>query len=296
MTRAFFKDPLWHFLLAGAALYLIFGRGGTDPNTDTIQVNATSLFPSIVAINPAITVSEAPEYLLHMDAGQREELIEEYVREEVLVREAKALGLNQEDFYQRRRMVSQLQYINEAFIADTGRITDAELSEWYEKHKDEYQIPAQASFTQVFVSIDPNIPDSAKARALSLLGSLNDNKIPAFRGPALGDHFLYRRNYVESEQQEIESHFGADFAGHLFAAEADSSLWQGPWQSDHGWHLVILSKQTPASTPPLADVTRRAQEDIMAERKHQASQSFYQIARNKYRILVQIEKETIDAD
>jgi parvulin-like peptidyl-prolyl isomerase len=48
------------------------------------------------------------------------------------------------------------------------------------------------------------------------------------------------------------------------------SAWQGPVQSDHGWHLVLLRRRELAQVPPLADVVVRVREDALAAKRQGA--------------------------
>ena len=68
-----------------------------------------------------------------------------------------------------------------------------------------------------------------------------------------GERFLYNRNYVNRDDDEIGSHFGDEFKQQVFAFETGEQ-WQGPVQSTYGWHLVLLVKNTPAYIPPLEEI------------------------------------------
>ncbi len=295
MTKRIFRDPLAHFLIVGLVLYVLFG---TQPEVseDTIEVTPATLLPMLVASVPAISLADVPAYLNSMNPEQRDQLIEQYIREEVLVREARAMGLEQEDAFLRKRLVSQLEYIADAFAEETSQIPQTEMLAWYEANRDEYQEPEQVSFTHVFLAESRTQDGAAHAQAQRLKKKLDDERIPAFKGPAYGDHFLFHRNYVESDHREIAAHFGSGFADLVFAAEPAPATWQGPWRSDHGWHLVLLSEHTQSFLPPLTSLEKRIGQDIMAERRFEARQDLYQAARSRYRIVVDIQAPPANAD
>ena len=90
----------------------------------------------------------------------------------------------------------------------------------------------------------------------------------------LGDRFLYNRNYVDRTVEEIESHFGEDFAERLLTqplpAEGEEAVWSGPYLSKHGWHGVLLTRRTDSILPPLSEVADRIREEIRRDRREAA--------------------------
>ena len=100
-------DPLVLFLVAGLALYLILDALGLGRGDDRL----------ITVDEPAIAAFIASEggrlpgrTLDGMSLKERRKLVEDYVREEALYREARALGLDREDTAIRRRLVQSLRF------------------------------------------------------------------------------------------------------------------------------------------------------------------------------------------
>lgn len=294
MAKRILGEPLLHFLLAGALLY--FWSASSEPDTDvnTIDISAESLVPYIAAGGPALSVDDVPQYLDDLDEQERTALIQGFVREEVLVREAKALGLDQEDTYQRRRMISRLLYINEAFAANGTAVSEADISAWYAQHRNDYREPARVTFAHAYVAADPTGQDSSE-RAANILSTLNRDRIAGHRGPSYGERFLYHSNYVDSDRQEIAAHFGKAFADAVFAARPQPETWQGPWQSRYGWHAVLLTARQEAYVPPLEKLKRQIRADILAERVFRANEAFYEAALGKYRVVIDIDADHLDA-
>jgi hypothetical protein len=106
--KRFLKEPLVHFLAAGLALFVLFGivnrdEPDEDPNVVTVDREALLTFVQyrIKAFNPTL----AAEKLNSLSEEELQRLIDDYVREEVLHREATALGLDEDDYVIRRRLV-----------------------------------------------------------------------------------------------------------------------------------------------------------------------------------------------
>src|SRR5512147_2822417 len=119
--KALLREPLVHFLLLGALLFALDAW----------------LRPSASAAPAEIVVSEARVRALAQNFARtwqrpptREEvdgLIEGFVREEVMLREALALGLDRDDAIVRKRMQQKVEFIAEGAI-DAVPPTDAELA------------------------------------------------------------------------------------------------------------------------------------------------------------------------
>ena len=82
------KEPLLHFLSAGVLLFLLFDLLPREPadNSRSIQVGAEQLLQVIMVQNPRLTRDAASGYLASLDSDRRNELVENYIREEVLYR------------------------------------------------------------------------------------------------------------------------------------------------------------------------------------------------------------------
>ena len=76
-------------------------------------------------------------------------LVEDFVREEVLYREALALGLDLADLVVRRRLVQKMEVLA---LADSAPIGDAAVTDYFLAHREDYRLPETISFTHVFFS------------------------------------------------------------------------------------------------------------------------------------------------
>ena len=93
------REPLLHFMLVGVAIFLAFewAGNGDAPRDDEIRVDQPALVQFLSNRNPRLNVDSAAGALGAMTSAQREMLIEEYVREEVLFRQARSMGLDPYD-------------------------------------------------------------------------------------------------------------------------------------------------------------------------------------------------------
>ena len=286
-VRGVLREPLLHFMLVGAALFLAFEWAGNDDAApdDAIRVDQASLTRFLTYRDPRLNADSASTALGTMTDAQRDALIEEYVRDEVLFRQARAIGLDPYDYTGRRRLIAQLDYINRGFIEATLTITDDEIREFFVANSERYVVPPKITFTHVYFSSDTR-GDNAKATALLRLGELNKDRVPFHAGPSWGDVFLYHKNYVAREAEEIASHFGDAFADAIFRQEP-SERWIGPVESTYGYHIVMVSSHKPGYSPPLAEVRQRVLEDLSAERMRVELDAYYRQARGAYDIVIE---------
>jgi hypothetical protein len=227
--------------------------------------------------------SQAKAVLEAMNAEDRQRLVDDYVRNEVLFREAMALNLNKNDQIIRRRLIQKMDYLAQGFYNEAEPLTEDDLRTYYAEHNQEYKKAASATFTHVFISSDSREVSQAKDIADSLLKTLNAEQVPFENAPGYGERFLYNRNYVNRDDDEIGSHFGDDFKQSVFALEVADS-WQGPVQSSYGWHLVLLKKNTPAYIPEFEEISSAVFADVQRQQQRQTKREAINKLMAKYKI------------
>jgi hypothetical protein len=121
----------------------------------------------------------------------------------------------------------------------------------------------------VFISSEKRSVEEAKNLAVELHRQLVAEQVPFENAPRYGERFLYHRNYVNRDDDEIGSHFGNGFQRQLFDYQV-SDQWRGPVQSNYGWHLVLLVKNTPAYIPEFSEITST----VFADAQRQQQQEF----------------------
>ena len=104
--KRFFKEPLVHFLLLGAALFVVFGLFG----------KSTGGLPGTIVITQGQIASIASGFTSTWERAPTQEeldgLIEDRVREEIYCREAMALGLDKDDTIIRRRLRQKMEFLS----------------------------------------------------------------------------------------------------------------------------------------------------------------------------------------
>jgi hypothetical protein len=270
--RGLVREPLFHFLLGGAALFLLYGQVAGPGAEQPDRIVVTEDRVAMLARSFERTWMRPPA------ESELRSLIDDYVTEEVLYREALALGLDRDDLIVRRRMRQKMEFLNDG-LAERGPSED-ELRAFLKANPERFLIASRVSFAQVFVN--PEAPGALEERAADLLARLR-----AGEGPdALGDPTLLPQGLSGSTPAEVAGTFGAPFAEAL--AETPEGAWSGPVDSSFGAHLVRVSARESGRLPPLEEVRGAVEREWAAERRKEARKRFYDALRGRYNVEVRM--------
>ena len=265
-----------HFLAAGLGLFVLFGlvnRGDQDADPNVITVDQEALLTFIQYRIKAFNPDLAEKKLDSLSDEELQRLIDDYVREEVLHREALALGLDDDDYVIRRRLVQKLEFITEGFAEAGADMDEAAVQRYFDANKADYYVEPYVTFTHVFFQTEDRPREQARTLAEKELQKLNRNGVPFSDAPQHGDRFLYHVNYVERTPDYVGSHFGPAMATALFALEPNEFVWRGPFDSAYGVHLVLLTTNEPGREPELAELEGRVREDARRVRVREETEA-----------------------
>ena len=209
-------------------------------------------------------------------------LVEDSIREEVLYREALAMGLDKDDTIVRRRMRQKLEFLTEDTAA-AAPSTDADLQGWLDKHPDKFRVEPTLAFSQVYLNAT-HAGDNASAAASKVLAQL-DSAGESVAAAELGDTTMLPHQFPLSRDDEIASVFGDEFARRV--AQLEGGRWIGPIQSGYGWHIVYVSERTEGRPKPLSEVRDAVQRDWLAARRKEIIDATYSKMREKYAVIVE---------
>ena len=272
--QALLREPLMHFLLIGAALFFVFDQVG-DP----------------VKVDNRIVVSQADLDILASDWLRRtgrppspqqvEQQLRQYIREQVLSREAVNLGLDRDDVIIRRRLAQKMQYL----FDDLGQVpdpTDADLNVFMSNHVERFTLPATLSFGHIFLDPDSR-GEVTLDQALQLLSRLQESS-PAIDTSELGDPTLLPLQFGNQTRLQISNLFGDEFAGQVYSLPVNR--WSGPVASGYGLHLVFVHSRTAARVQPLAEVRQSVIRQWQTAKQQELNDLFYQGIQQRYEIIL----------
>jgi hypothetical protein len=290
------RDPLVHFLVLGLGLFVLFDLVASDEanyDSKVINVDRDALLTFVQYRSRAFQPQAAAARLDGMSEEELERLISDYVHEEALHREAKALGVDKNDYIIKRRMIQSIEFITDGFVTAAVNVSDEDVAARYEANREDYYISPFVTFTHVFFDSERHGRDETLALATAKLEELNGQQVPFSAAPGHGDRFPYFVNYVERDPQFVASHFGLPMAEKVFGLESSDSTWHGPFESEYGMHLIMLTRKAEGRYPELAEVEAvvrdNAQRDAIAALKDKAIQAIvdtYEVRRSYERDLV----------
>jgi PPIC-type PPIASE domain len=286
--RRWYREPLLHFVLAGAILFGAYAwfRGGEPAANDrTIVVDRRALLTFLQYRANAFAPETFGAALDGMTDAELGELVDAYIDEEVLYREARALGLEESDNIIRQRMVQKMSFLM-ADVASTGLpANEASLEAWFEDNIDAYAIQPWVTFTHIFFDTGKRGEAGARAAAEATRRDLNARKAGFNDAAGLGDGYPFLRNYVERTLEYVASHFGYEFVAEIEGLEP-SEEWQGPFRSAYGEHIVLLTEKMARTLPSLDDVRDTVERDFATELSNDALKRMTRAIRDSYEIRI----------
>lgn len=271
------KEPLFHFALAGLALF-VAGR---------VYQEQTSVYR--ILETPAHTAQIANEYVLQYgaqpDAITLEALVRRDLHDEILFRQGLAMNLDRDDEIVRRRVVQKMQFLLQD-LHPPNEPTDAQLTTFYNAHKSRYVLPAHVTFSHIYFSSDKGGSTAAQKRAEAILA-----KLPATttRAPDLGDPFPDLYDFSNYDAQQAFRLFGhTPFADALFKAPVGK--WSGPFRSAYGWHLIFVDSRKSEESPPLSKVRDAVRTDLLQDAQDKANHAAFADLAKQFTIVRQDRK------
>jgi hypothetical protein len=277
-------EPLVRFLLLGATIFVVnaWVNQSEDNTQPSIEISAADI--------DRLRTLWQRKWQRPPTTEELQGLIDAEIREEVLYREALAMGLDKDDTIVRRRMAQKLEFLTEDLMALKDP-NNEELMNYYKKHADQYREPARLSFSHIYFSSDHR-GFNAEADAQQALLNLNaKGGSPVDAGQALGDRFMLDSNYDQLTIPDIARLFGGNFANAL--EKLPQGSWQGPVTSGYGIHLVYITEHIPVRLPDLAEVRDAVSRDYQQQKREAANQAFY--ARLKQRYNISIDQTALEA-
>jgi len=137
------KEPLFHFLLIGVGLFFLFSQLNSDEeasDTQKIIINKSKL--------EILSGTFMEENSIPPTEIEIQELLENVIREEVLSREAIALGLDKDDKIIRHRLAQKMQYLFED-VAMVEEPSDEVLKAYFQEKKGSFNNEAGTQYSKV---------------------------------------------------------------------------------------------------------------------------------------------------
>lgn len=269
---ALLREPLFHFLMIGVALFLLYGRVAGD-SVDGASIDVGSAKIAAMSSQFQARWSRPP------NAQELKGLIDSYIHDEVLYREGLALGLDADDPVIKRRIRQKLDVMAEE-AGQAAAPAEVELNTYFLENADRFRQPMVVSFEQVFFSGDAPVAEVEK---------LATDALKELRGGApasgFGQPTMLPAQVTSTSIDLVIRDFGLVFSKQLEGLPLDT--WKGPIASSLGAHLVRVTERTPATMPALAEVRPLVLREWENERRERNRAVSYRAMMKNYRIVVE---------
>lgn len=260
------REPLVHFLLAGLAIFLFSAWRGeeVDPASRTITIDAEQVSRLVASWQQTW---QRPPTQAEIDG-----LIRDHIKGEIYYREAKRLGLDEDDTVIRRRLRAKMEYLAAAQV-ENAMPDDATLQQWLDRNPGRYAARATYSFDQIYLGQSAGAAERVQA---ALAAGSDWSK--------LGGVISLPRSLENAPQGEIARDFGEGFVSAFAGLKAGQ--WSGPVRSGFGLHLVRIRAVKAAEKPKLADVRQAVENDWRAATTRAREAAAYQALLDGYTIRI----------
>jgi hypothetical protein len=235
--------------------------------TDVIEIDPRAIAARVEAIERESGRALTPE--------ERRGVERSYVDERILVREALAMGLDDDP----RIHDVLVQKMLHVLSADVIQPTDAELSAYYAAHRARYTPEPTATVDEVVIAATGAAPGA-------LVDRLRAGEPPA---AVAGSEAVRHNPLGRATLRTLSAVFGAETAGTIFEAEIDS--WVGPHPTVRGEHWFRVTERSAPEPPPLEIVRDQVRLDWIGEEEEARLAARVSELRERYSIVFEAAPE-----
>lgn len=262
------KEPVLHFFLIGCAVFAWFSflNPGEQriASQDQIVIDAKDIDRLVKQFSGAWQRMPTAQEL----SGMQDSLL----REEILVREARALGLDQNDLIVRNRLVQKMEFLTTS-LSQALEPEEAVLRAHLAQNSDRFALQAEVAFEQVYLGQDATHDDVNAALDALNTGASSERYNTSTLLPTM---------QPLAPRRQVDGRFGQGF----FVALKDLPLraWGGPVQSGYGIHLVYLLERNAPQLPPFESIKEDVLFDWRRGLTSELTEAQFQTLKAKYDI------------
>lgn len=282
--KKLFYDPLLHFLLIGALLFILFEllKEPTANIENTIVVTSSDI--TVLQANFARTWQRSPT------PQELTGLITEKIRDEMAYREAVAMGLDKNDGIIKKRLRAKLDLLVEDMNA-LYEPSDEELEKYLKENRQAYLVAPIITFRQIYLNSELR-GEKVNNDARSLLGDLQSAGADADIS-RLGDPTMLPSTMKKSSVYLIKRQFGRSFGQKIM--ELETGKWVGPVSSSYGLHVIYIDEFLPGRLPELTEVRKEVERDWLLQQGKKIKEESYKRLAEQYSVVIEPTPSTPDA-
>ena len=275
-VKRWLREPLLQFLVAGVLLFAGYRALHPEVSRTTDDKRIELSMDDLRQVEMTWTA----QWRRPPTPDEMRGLIDARVREEILYREALALGLDQGDAIVKRRLAQKMEFLA-GDVSTLPEPTATQLRAWYTSNAERFAEPGRRSFRHVYFSTDRR-GAQARVDAANALRELSGKPVDASAADKAGDAFMFQNQYADRAPEQIASTFGSAFAAAV--DQLPSGSWQGPIESGLGWHLVFVTSLTPGRVPSYEEIEPQIKTAWLDEERAAARERAFEAMKGHYEI------------
>tara|TARA_Y100001970_G_scaffold281484_1_gene392358 strand:+ start:989 stop:1825 length:837 start_codon:yes stop_codon:yes gene_type:complete len=255
------NEPTVHFFMIAVVVFIVYAISNLNRDDvielDQREIDARVLMQEMVSGQP-------------LTSEQQELIAASYVEEQILVKEAVELGLDND-----ARIHDLLaQKMRHVLSGDIIQPTPAELESFYNSNSELYRVPATVSVEELILDTRDEIP--IKTQTLISQG-VNSVEILAMASGTSAP--LHNANHLD-----LSNIFAPEFADAVF--QSQSSEWIGPFSSNRGQHFLKIIERSEERIPPMAEIADRVRLDWITQEEEIRLQQEVNKLWDRYEIII----------
>lgn len=247
--RRLLREPLLHFMLLGALIFVVYQwrQGGGQGDTLVVPQATVDMLVS----------KYRKTWLREPTRDEVQQAVEQHVANQLFAEQAFEMGMHLDDPVVARRMRMKMELLNDLTVTPP---TESEVSAYFEKNKGKYSRGVTYTFQHRYFGSDIEA-DKLKAIAAKLAESGDVNSAPS----------LFSDRYADTSDIQVARAFGSAFVEQL--APLTLNTWHGPLSSPLGWHFVNVTERVEAEPPSLEAVYQQVERDALNKKREQVGQA-----------------------
>lgn len=270
--KNFLREPLVHFLFIAVLFFVVYDVLNPQAIDDSKRINVSNNRIEQLKRGFEKTWTRAPT------EQELEKIIESYALDEIYAREAKALGLDENDEVIRRRLRQKMEFILQD-MSILQQPSSQALNDFYQNNLDKYRQGNRYSFEHVYMMTNRS------ADELEQLITQQKALIAQGETPQ-SDSSMLPKNFINKLAHQITRQFGIGFDFSL--DEAPLNQWSGPIKSGLGLHFIKVSQRTTGDAQPLSLIQERVIKDWRYQQNKQFIDSYQKGLLKQYQINIEV--------
>lgn len=255
------NEPTVHFFVIAVVVFIVYAisnlNGDDVIELDQREIDARILMQEMVSGQP-------------LTSEQQEFITASYVEEQILVKEAVELGLDND-----ARIHDMLaQKMRHVLSGDIIQPTPAELESFYSSNSELYRAPATVSVDELILDTRNEI--SIEIQTLISEGVNSDEILEMASGSSAP---LPNANHLD-----LSNIFAPEFADAVFQSQGNE--WIGPFSSNRGQHFLKIIERSEERIPPMAEIADRVRLDWITQEEEIRLQQEVNKLWDRYEIII----------